>query len=96
MESKLDQVEIRLDNMENRLDKVEIRLDNMENRLDKVEGRLDKIEETLDEVKEDGLITREATNSICGWIEFYFGKEKPFPLDIDEIEEQEQILKMVD
>ena len=72
------------------------KIDNMESRLDKVDSRLDKIEETLEEVKEDGQITRDVTNSIGEWIEFYFGKEKPFPLDKDEIDEQEKILKMFD
>ncbi|MBD5080493.1 MAG: hypothetical protein HDT44_01855 [Ruminococcaceae bacterium] len=79
----------KIDNMESRLDKVD-------SRLDKVDSRLDKIEETLEEVKEDGQITRDVTNSIGEWIEFYFGKEKPFPLDKDEIDEQEKILKMFD
>lgn len=79
-----------------RLDKMDDRLDRMESRLDKVESRLDSIEETLDEVKEDGQITRSVTNAIGEWIEFYFGKEKPYPLDKDAIEEQNRILKMVD
>ena len=79
-----------------KFDDVESRLDKVDSRLDKVDSRLDKIEETLDEVKEDGEITRFATNSICEWIEYYFGKEKPFPLDKDEIEEKDKILKMFD
>ena len=86
----------KIDNMESRLDKVDSRLDKVDSRLDKVDSRLDKIEETLEEVKEDGQITRDVTNSIGEWIEFYFGKEKPFPLDKDEIDEQEKILKMFD
>ena len=86
----------KFDNVEIRLDNVDGRLDNVDSRLDKVDGRLDKIEETLEEVKEDGQITRDVTNSIGEWIEFYFGKEKPFPLDKDEINEQEKILKMFD
>ena len=93
---KIDNMESRLDKVDSRLDKVDSRLDKVDSRLDKVDSRLDKIEETLEEVKEDGQITRDVTNSIGEWIEFYFGKEKPFPLDKDEIDEQEKILKMFD
>ena len=96
VDSRLDNVDSRLDKVDSRLDKVESRLDKVDSRLDNIDSRLDKIEETLEEVKEDGQITRDVTNSIGEWIEFYFGKEKPFPLDKDEINEQEKILKMFD
>ncbi len=96
IKNEVDPIHNRLDKMDSRLDKMDDRLDKMDDRLDKMESRLDKIEETLDEVKEDGQITRDVTNSIGEWIEFYFAKEKPFPLDKDALEEQDRILKMVD
>ena len=79
--------------IKNEVEPINGRLDKMDGRLDKVESRLDSIEETLDEVKEDGQITRSVTNAIGEWIEFYFGKEKPYPLDKDVIEEQNKVLK---
>lgn len=68
----------------------------MDNKLEPINKRLDHIEETLEEVKEDGKITREVTNMLVQWVEFYYGKEKPFPVDEDEIENQDKILKMID
>lgn len=65
-------------------------------RLDKMETRLDNIEDSIDELKEDTEITRYSTNQLIKWVEFYYGKEKPFPVDEDEIENQDIILKMID
>lgn len=79
-----------------RLDGMDQRFDGIDQRLDGIDQRFDKIEETLEEMKEDAAITRDVTNSIGKWIEFYFGKEKPFPIDEDEIEKQNKILKMFD
>lgn len=61
-----------------------------------VNARFEEIEETLEEIKEEAAITRDVTNSIGKWIEFYFAKEKPFPIDENEIENQDKILKMID
>ncbi len=82
--------------IKNEIEPINKRLDGMDQRLDGIDQRFDKIEETLEEMKEDAAITRDVTNSIGKWIEFYFGKEKPFPIDEDEIEKQNKILKMFD
>lgn len=79
-----------------RLDKMDNRFDGIDNRLDGIDSRLDKLEEAAEELKEDTEITRDVTNSIGKWIEYYFGKDKPFPIDEDEIENQDKILKMID
>lgn len=82
--------------IKNEVEPINHRLDGIDSRLDKMDSRLDKLEETVEELKEDTEITRDVTNSIGKWIEYYFGKEKPFPIDEDEIENQDKILKMID
>lgn len=53
----------------------------MESKLEPLNKRFDKIEERLERIEEDTEITREATNSIIEWIDFYFKEEKPFPIE---------------
>ena len=54
------------------------------------------LKEDVEVLKEDTEITRFSTNQLIKWVEFYYGKEKPFPIDEDEIENQDKILKMID
>lgn len=82
--------------VKNEVEPINQRLDKMDNRFDGIDSRLDKLEEAAEELKEDTEITRDVTNSIGKWIEYYFGKDKPFPIDEDEIENQDKILKMID
>lgn len=70
----------------NRLDKIDTRLDNIETRLERVEDRLEKVEEDIE-------ITRDVTNSIGEWVDFYFHDDKPYPLDEDEMEKYKNGLK---
>lgn len=50
------------------------------NRLDKIETRLDNIESDIEQLKEDTEITRDVTNSIGEWIDFYFKEDRPYPI----------------
>lgn len=65
------------------LEPVNKRLDGVDKRLDGVDKRLDDIEESIEELKEYSEITRDVTNSIGEWIDFYFGDEKPYLVDND-------------
>ncbi len=60
--------------MDSKLEPINKRLDGMDSRLDKIEERLDKIEE-------DGEITRDVTNKLGEWVDFYFHDDMPYPLD---------------
>lgn len=77
----------------NRLDMIDTRLDNIETRLEKVEDRLEKVEVRLEKVEIDTEITRDVTNSIGEWVDFYFHDDKPYPLDEDEMEKYKNGLK---
>ncbi len=100
MDKKLEPINSRLDNMDQRLDKVDQRLDKVDQRLDKVDQRLDKVDQRLDRmeediaiIKEDGQITREVTNDIGEWVDYYFHEDKPYPIDKEEIEKQKEIMR---
>lgn len=73
--------------MDKKLEPINARLDNMDQRLDKIEERLEKIEE-------DGEITREVTNKIGEWVDFYFHDDKPYPLDEEEAERYRESLRL--
>ena len=73
--------------IKNEVEPINKRLDNMDQRLDKIEERLEKIEE-------DGEITREVTNKIGEWVDFYFHDDKPYPLDEDEAERYRESLRL--
>ena len=63
------------------------------NRLDKIETRLENIETRLEKVEEDTEITRDVTNSIGEWVDFYFHDDKPYPLEEEEMEKFKAGLK---
>lgn len=47
---------------------------------DLIDTKLEPINERLDTIEKNTKTTREATNKIIKWINFYFGSEKPFPV----------------
>jgi tetrahydromethanopterin S-methyltransferase subunit G len=66
----------------------------MDQKLEPINARLDKIETRLDKIEEDGEITREVTNKIGEWVDFYFHDDKPYPLDEDEAERYRESLRL--
>ena len=52
----------------------------MNEKFDRVDQRLDNIEEDIQQLKEDTEITRDVTNSIGEWIDFYFKEDRPYPI----------------
>lgn len=77
-----------------RLDSMDSRLDNMDSRLDKMDERLDRMEEDIATIKEDSEITREVTNKLGEWVDFYFHDDKPYPLDEEEMEKYRENLRL--
>ncbi len=73
--------------MDKKLEPINTRLDNMDQ-------RLDRMEEDIAIIKEDGQITREVTNKIGEWVDFYFHDDKPYPLDEDEAERYRESLRL--
>lgn len=65
----------------------------MDDKLEPINKRLDNIENRLDKIEEDCEITRDVTNKLGEWVDFYFHEEKPYPLDDDEIEKYNEGLK---
>jgi len=45
-----------------------------------INDRFDKIESDIEQLKEDTEITRDVTNSIGEWIDFYFKEDRPYPI----------------
>lgn len=70
------------------------KLEPINKRLDNIESRLDNIEEDIEVIKEDGQITREVTNKLGEWVDFYFHDDKPYPLDEDEVERYKEQLRI--
>lgn len=70
------------------------KLEPINKRLDNIELRLDNIEEDIEVIKEDGQITREVTNKLGEWVDFYFHDDKPYPLDEDEVERYKEQLRI--
>ena len=50
---------------------------------DKIETRLDNIEEDIEVIKEDSQITREVTNDIGEWVDYYFHEDKSIFTTLD-------------
>ena len=65
----------------------------IKNEVEPINKRLDKIEEDIEIVKEDAAITREVTNKLGEWVDFYFHDDKPYPLDEDEVEKYKDRIK---
>lgn len=56
----------------------------IKNEVEPINKRLDKIEERLDNIEEDCAITRDVTNKLGEWVDFYFHEDRPYPLDEDQ------------
>ena len=69
------------------------KLEPINSRLDNMDQRLDRMEEDIAIIKEDGQITREVTNDIGEWVDYYFHEDKPYPIDKEEIEKQKEIMR---
>lgn len=78
----------RFDTIDGRLDKIETRLDNMDQ-------RLDILEEDIEVIKEDCEITRDGTNHLGEWVEYYFGDIMPYPLDRDKANKEQSTLNLI-
>ncbi len=83
VKEEIEPINKRLDKVDERLDKVDERLDKVDERLDKVDERLDSMEEQLNAIKEDGEITRTATEEILKWFDKWYRNDhdKKFPID---------------
>ena len=64
--------------------------------IEPINKRLDKIEERLDVIEENSEITREVTNKLGEWVDFYFHEDKPYPLDEEEMEKYKNRLKFAE
>lgn len=53
----------------------------MDSKLEPINKRLDKMDERLDKIEYNTEVTREVVNSIVEWIDVYFRKDYPFPVD---------------
>lgn len=82
--------------IKNEVEPINQRLDKMEEDIGVIKEDIEELKEDVEVLKEDTEITRFSTNQLIKWVEFYYGKEKPFPIDEDEIENQDKILKMID
>ena len=78
---RLDRIETRLDAVETRLDAVETRLDAVEEDIALLKEDVSLLKEDVSQLKEDTMITRDVTNSIGEWIDFYFKEDRPYPVD---------------
>lgn len=54
-------------------------------KFDKIDSRFDKIEKRLDKIEEECEITRDVTNKIGEWVDYYFHDDRPYPLDEDQV-----------
>lgn len=74
---------------------LKINVAKMDSRLDKIETRLDNIEEDIEVIKEDCEITRDGTNNLGEWVEYYFGDVMPYPLDKEKANKEQSILNLI-
>ena len=72
--------------IKNEVEPIKQDISELKSNVAKIETRLDRIEEDIATIKEDSEITREVTNKLGEWVDFYFHDDKPYPLDEDEIE----------
>ena len=64
-----------------RLDRMETRLDAVEEDIALLKEDVSLLKEDVSQLKEDTMITRDVTNSIGEWIDFYFKEDRPYPVD---------------
>ena len=92
-EELLEFLNEKFNKMDSRFDNIEKDISDLKSNVAKMDSRLDKIEEDIEVIKEDAEITRETTNAIGEWVDYYFHEEKPYPIDKEEIEKQKEIMR---
>lgn len=87
------------DPINNRLDKVDDRLDKIENDITEIKAEITDIKADITEMKADiedikeyAEITRVSANASVEWLRKWSGKDKPFPVDDEEIEYEEETI----
>lgn len=96
IKNEVEPINQRLDKMEEDIGVIKEDVKVLKEDVSVLKEDVEELKEDVEELKEDTEITRFSTNQLIKWVEFYYGKEKPFPIDEDEIENQDKILKMID
>ena len=73
-------------------DPINQRLDKMDNRLDKIENDITEMKADIEEIKEYAEITRVSANASTEWLRKWSGKDKPFPVENDSFDDDEDIM----
>lgn len=73
-------------------DPINQRLDKMDDRLDKIENDITTMKADIEDIKEYAEITRVSANASVEWLRKWSGKDKPFPVDDEEIEYEEETI----
>lgn len=86
--------------IKNEVEPINKRLDNMEKDISDLKSDVSNLKSDVEEmrediaaIKEDGEITRENTNEIGKWIDYYFNDNMPFPVSDELDDEIQSILK---
>ena len=66
---KLEPVKQDISEMKGDIAGLKTRMDRMETRMDSMEARMDRMEADIADIKENGEITREATNTLVEWVD---------------------------
>ena len=80
------------DTINQRLDKMDNRLDKVDNRLDKIENDITEMKSDIEDIKEYAEITRVSANASTEWLRKWSGKDKPFPVENDSFDDDEDIM----
>ncbi len=84
-----------LEMLNKRFDKIDARFDKIEKDIDIMKEDIDIMKEDIDIIKEDCAITRDATNHLGEWVEYYFGDVMPYPLDREKADKEKSILNFI-
>ena len=93
IKNEVEPINKRLDKMDLRFENMDSRFENIENDISSLKSDVAEMKEDIEIIKEDCEITRDVTNKLGEWVDFYFHDDTPYPLDEDEIEKYKDRIK---
>ncbi len=78
-----------------RLDAMDARFDKIEKDISDLKSNVAEMKEDIEVIKEDCEITRDGTNHLGEWVEYYFGDIMPYPLDREKADKEQSILNLI-
>lgn len=95
IKNEVEPINKRLDNMERDISDLKSDVSVLKADVSVLKTDVSEMKEDIDVIKEDCEITRDGTNNLGEWVEFYFGDVMPYPLDKEKANKEQSVINFI-